>query len=63
MIPRLDLKFGLKAPKTVKEARRIDKENGNVIKKELNSMIVSFQLLEENNLLPVGSKRIPCALC
>ena len=63
-ILRSNLKFGLKVPKTVDEALRIDKENGNdlwdrAIKKELKNVLIAFQLLEENDPIPVGSKKIP----
>lgn len=42
----------------------LDKENGNdlwqkAVDKELKNVIVAFQLLEEGEQLPVGSKKIP----
>ena len=58
------LKYGLKVPKTVKEALAIDVENKNsywekAIKKELDNVIVAFKLLEEDEPIPVGSTKIP----
>ena len=58
------LKYGLKVPKSVKEALQIDKDNNNsfwseAINKELRNVIVAFQLLEEGEPLPIGSTRIP----
>ena len=59
-----NLKFGLKVPRSVEEAYSIDRENGNdlwdkAIKKELKNVLVAFQLLEDGEPLPVGSKLIP----
>ena len=58
------LKFGIQVPSTYKEAIALDKENGNdlwqkAVDKELKNVIVAFQLLQEGEQLPVGSKRIP----
>ena len=64
VIKNNQLKYGLRVPKTVKEALQIDKENGNIywdaaIKKELGNVIVAFKLLENNEPVPIGSTKIP----
>jgi hypothetical protein len=58
------IKFGVQVPNSVEEAKALDKENGNslwndAINKELKNVLVAFQLLEDGESLPVGSKRIP----
>ena len=58
------LKFGVEVPNTVQEAYALDKANGNdlwdkAIKKELKNVLVAFQLLEDGDIPPVGSKLIP----
>ena len=63
-VKRSNLKFGLVVPKTVREALELDKKNGNeywnnAIKKELKNVLVAFHLLNDDEPLPVGSKRIP----
>ena len=57
------IKFGIKVPNTIEEALLLDHENGNdfwrkAIDKELNKVRVAFQLLEEGEAIPVGSKKI-----
>ena len=59
-----NLKFGLKVPRSVEEAYQIDRENKNnywdlAIKKELKNVIVAFQLLEDDEPIPIGSRKIP----
>ena len=56
-------KYGLKVPKTLKEALEIDKENGNshwadAIKKELGNVLVAFKLLEDDEPIPIRSIKI-----
>jgi hypothetical protein len=63
-VVKKSLKFGVQVPSSVKEALALDKENGNTlwsdaINKELKNVLVAFQLLEDGETLPVGSKRIP----
>jgi len=58
------LKYGIDIPSTVKEAHEIDDKNGNTlwgdaIKKELSNVRVAFQLVEDGDTIPVGSKLIP----
>ena len=63
-LAKKQVKFGIKVPNSVDEALSLDKENGNslwhdAIQKELRNVLVAFQLLEEGEHLPVGSKEIP----
>ena len=58
------MKFGIIIPKNCDEAERLDRENKNnlwdqAIKKELKNVKVAFQLLENDEPLPVGSTHIP----
>merc|ERR1712020_464580 len=58
------LKFGIKVPQTIQEALQIDKDSNTnfwrkAIEKEHKNVFVAFQLLEDDELLPIGSKRIP----
>ena len=58
-------KFGIEVPKTVDEALRLDKENGNTlwhdaIKKEMENSRVAFNLLGVDDGPPVGFKEITC---
>ena len=51
-------------PNTVQEALSLDQENGNclrkdAIEKEIDNVKVVFQLIEEGEKLPAGSKEIP----
>lgn len=59
-----NMKYGIKVPKTVAEARRLDAENKNdlwdqAIKKELSKVIVAIKLLQDDEKTPIGSTRIP----
>ena len=63
MIKR-DIKFGIRIPRTVKEALEFDTNNGNdlwqaSINKELKNVKVAFELLAEGEEPPIGSKLIP----
>jgi len=58
-------KFGIRLPKTVSEALKLDEENGNTlwhdaIQKELKNVQVAFKFLEDDDPTPVGHKEIPC---
>ena len=58
-------KFGIKLPKTVKEAFELDKKNGNTlwaeaIAKEMRDVHVAFKILPSGQHAPVGYQRIPC---
>ena len=57
------IRFGIEVPNTIEEALDLDKANGNdfwrnAIDKELNKVRVAFQLLDDNEEVPVGSKKI-----
>jgi hypothetical protein len=57
-------KFGIQIPKSVEEAKRIDKENGNTlwwdsICKEMKNVRIAFQQ-HEGDGDPVGYKQIKC---
>ena len=59
-----NMKFGVKVPQNVSQAREYDKENGNTlwedsINKELKNVIVAFKLLDDGIRPPPGSKKIP----
>ena len=63
MIKR-DIKFGIRIPRSVKEALEFDNDNGNnlwqaSIDKELKNVKVAFELLSEGESPPIGSKLIP----
>ena len=58
------MKYGIDIPSTVEEAHKMDEKNGNTlwgdaINKELSSVMVAFQLVEDGDTIPVGSKLIP----
>ena len=63
-IPKKAIKFGIRVPATVQEALQFDKEDGNnywrtAIDKEIKNVKVAFQLLDEGEQIPPGSKQIP----
>ena len=63
-LAKKSLKFGVTVPNSVKEALALDKADGNslwanAIDKELKNVIVAFDLLEDGESPPAGSKRIP----
>lgn len=55
--------YGVEVPESVDEAYKLDEKNGNdfwdqAIKKELKNVIVAFQLLNDGEVPPIGSKKI-----
>ena len=63
-VAKKSLKFGVTVPSSVKEAMALDASNGNslwsdAISKELKNVLVAFQLIEDGEPLPAGSKQIP----
>ena len=61
-VRKRDQKFGIKIPSSIKEAKAIDRENGNTlwmdaIDKEMYEVDVAFKILEDEESLPVGYKR------
>ena len=60
---RKNIKFGIKIPLTVEEAKELDKLNNNsfwedAIKKELEKVRVAFELIDEGEAPIPGSKKI-----
>ena len=60
-------KFGFEVPKTMEDALRIDKENGDTrwadaINKEMGKVCVTFKILADGEKAPVGYERIGCHL-
>ena len=58
-------KFGVQVPKSAKHALELDKQNGNTfwkdsIAKEMKNVCVAFQILDENEGVPIGYKFICC---
>ena len=58
-----NIKFGVKVPFSVEEAKQFDQENNNTfweeaIKKELSKVRVAFELIEEGDAPLPGSKKI-----
>lgn len=58
-------KFGIEVPKSVEDALRIDKENGNhfwrdAIAKEMKEVRAAFKILDDNAPDPVGYQKIRC---
>lgn len=63
-LAKKSIKFGVEVPNSVTEALALDKKNGNTlwsdaISKELKNVLVAFQLLDDGEPLPAGSKQIP----
>ena len=61
------MKFGIKVPATVEEARLFDAENGDTIwqdaiNKEIANSRIAFEVLEEGESAPVGYTQITCHL-
>ena len=57
------IRFGIKVPNTVEEALSLDADNQNdlwrkAINKDLDKVRVAFNLLNEDETIPVGSKKI-----
>jgi hypothetical protein len=58
-------KFGIRMPKSVEEAYAIDKSNGNddwrnSRQKVMNDVMIAFQLLEDNEDVPIGHQYVQC---
>ena len=58
-------KFGIELPKSVAEALAIDRKSGNTlwrdaIDKEMNNVLVAFDIKEEGEKPPVGYSQIDC---
>ena len=64
-VQRATHKYGIKVPRTVDEALKLDKENKNdlwekAIKKEMANVHAAFDILEDNENLPVGYSKATC---
>jgi hypothetical protein len=60
-------KFGIEVPKSVADAIRLDKENGNTlwmdaVALEMAAVQVSFKVLDDGDDAPIGYQRINCHL-
>jgi len=58
-------KFGIRLPKSVAEALKLDEENGNnlwhdAIQKEMKNVQAAFKFLNDDDPIPIGYKQIPC---
>ena len=58
-------RFGVQVPNSAKHAFELDKNNGNTfwkdsIPKEMKNVCVAFQILDENEEVPIGYKFIRC---
>jgi hypothetical protein len=58
-------KFGIRIPKTVREALEIDRDTNtslwaDAIKKEMKNVMPAFKILDPGAAEPVGHTRIPC---
>ena len=54
-----NVKYGVRVPRTLKEARRLDKENSNDLwekayKKEMKNVGIAFRILAEGERAPAG---------
>ena len=57
-----DQKFGIKIPRNIKEALKLDQENGNTLlqdayKKEMFQVDIAFKILRDNKHILVGYKK------
>ena len=60
-------KFGIKIPKDVVEAKKIDDANGNTlwqdaIAKEMGNVRIAFKILNNGEVVPIGHQEIRCHL-
>ena len=58
-------KYGVGIPNSVQEALRIDKETGttfwqDAIRKEMTNVMVAFQILDNDEPVPIGYQKIDC---
>jgi hypothetical protein len=60
-------KFGIEMPKTVAEAKELDRKNGSnlwtdAIAKEMKEVRKAFEILPDGQNAPIGYQKIPCHL-
>jgi hypothetical protein len=58
-------KFGIEVPKTIKEAFDPDRKNvntfwANSIAKEMKEVCITFKILPDGHVAPIGYQKIPC---
>jgi len=58
-------KFGIEMPKTVAEAKELDRKNGNTlwtdaIAREMKEVRKAFEILPDGKTAPIGYQKIPC---
>ena len=58
-------KFGIRLPKNVDDAKRVDELNGNrmwqdAIEKEINTVRKAFRILDNDESVPPGHQQIRC---
>jgi hypothetical protein len=63
---RKDVKFGIKVPNTIAEARRMDKDNGDTyweksVKKEMKNVRVTFKILDNEQTSLLATYKYPAA--
>ncbi len=56
-------KFGIRIPKSVEEAKAIDKENGNTLwmdalEKEMSNVRIAFKVMDDSDVVPPGYQQI-----
>ena len=66
-IKRNHMNFGIRIPKTFKEAVELDRQNGNTywqnaVKKEMKNVQIAFDFKDEDSDIPIGFKEISCHL-
>ena len=62
-VRRVTHKYGIKVPRTIKQAYEFDKENGNTfwrdaVKKEMTNVGIAFQIYEDGEVIPNGFKKV-----
>ena len=60
-------KYGIRIPRSIKEAYELDKANGNslwrnAIEKEMRNVSIAFEIMEDDEALPKGYKPASCHL-
>ena len=66
-VTKKGFQFGIEVPTSVSDAIRIDRKNGNTlwqdaIKKEMDTVMVAFRILEPDEAIPPGYQQIDCHL-
>jgi hypothetical protein len=60
------IKFGIKVPNAIAKARQLDKKGDSywekLVEKEMKNVCIAFDILDNEQNLPVGYLQIPCRL-